>query len=133
MVSLPSFPFYHHPSSFCLLPALRRFSSNATMPPLSLVGTVIRSAMQKTVTVEVPRYYNHHLYRKAILSKKKYLVHDENGSCEVGDRVRIENCRPISKRKTFRVTDIIEKVPKYVCPETGQVFTPFNIHHSQHD
>ncbi|KAI0244033.1 hypothetical protein L0F63_003287, partial [Massospora cicadina] len=54
-----------------------------------------------------------------VLVRKNYAVHDENGHCGVGDVVRIEACRPISKTKRFCVAEIIKPAPKYTDPVTG--------------
>jgi len=59
--------------------------------------------MDKTVTVLVDRRVMHPLYKKFIRRSKKYAAHDENNECHVGDMVRIEECAPISKRKTWAV------------------------------
>lgn len=71
-----------------------------------LIGQVISKKMTKTATVLVSRSWQHPLYQKRIKKSKKYLVHDEIG-VKVGDRVMIKPCRPISKRKRFK---IIEKL-----------------------
>jgi small subunit ribosomal protein S17 len=70
-------------------------------------GTVIGKKMAKTVTVQVERQVRHPLYRKTIRRRKTFLVHDEHDKCKVGDVVRIVETRPISKRKTWRVLEII--------------------------
>jgi small subunit ribosomal protein S17 len=71
------------------------------------VGTVIGKKMTKTVTVLVERQVRHPLYKKTIRRKKTFLVHDEVDTCKVGDVVRIVETRPISKRKTWRVLEIV--------------------------
>jgi small subunit ribosomal protein S17 len=71
------------------------------------VGTVIGKKMAKTVTVLVERQVRHPLYKKTIRRRKNFLVHDEVEKCKVGDVVRIVETRPISKRKTWRVMEII--------------------------
>jgi len=73
------------------------------------VGIVISAAMQKTVTVEVDRLVQHPLYKKTLKKTSTFLAHDENGSCSVGDRVRIMETRPLSARKRWRVTEILTK------------------------
>jgi len=70
---------------------------------------VISAAMQKTVTVEVDRLVQHPLYKKTLKRTSTFLAHDENGSCSVGDRVRIMETRPLSARKRWRVTEILTK------------------------
>jgi small subunit ribosomal protein S17 len=71
------------------------------------VGTVIGKKMMKTVTVLVERQVRHPLYKKTIRRRKNFLVHDEADTCKVGDVVRIVETRPISKRKTWRVLEIV--------------------------
>jgi small subunit ribosomal protein S17 len=61
--------------------------------------------MDKTVTVLVDRRVMHPIYKKFIRRSKKYAAHDEENVCKVGDLVRIEECRPLSKRKTFMVIE----------------------------
>jgi small subunit ribosomal protein S17 len=73
------------------------------------VGTVTSTAMQKTVKVEVDRLVQHPLYKKTLRKTSTFLAHDENGSCHVGDRVRIMETRPLSARKRWRVTEILSK------------------------
>lgn len=73
------------------------------------VGIVVSNKMQKTVTVEVTRMFKHPDYKKYVKKSKKYLAHDENNSCSVGDKVLIRETRPLSKRKRWRVIKIIEK------------------------
>lgn len=78
---------------------------------LTRIGTVISTNMKKTVTVLVERQVQHPLYKKFIRRKKKYLAHDEYEKCKVGDVVRIVETRPISKRKRWRVQEIIGLSP----------------------
>jgi len=72
-----------------------------------LVGTVVSDAMDKTVTVRVTRRFKHPLYKKVVTARKKYLAHDEENSFHEGDIVRIQECAPISKRKTWFVKEKI--------------------------
>jgi len=67
------------------------------------VGKIISNKMQKTVVVEVERRFSHPLYKKVITYHKKYKAHNENLKLEVGDKVLIEETRPISKDKHFVV------------------------------
>ena len=67
------------------------------------VGVVTSTAMDKTVTVSVPRVVQHPLYKKIIRKSKKYHAHDPINAHKVGDTVRIRECRPISKQKTWEV------------------------------
>ncbi|MEX2408727.1 MAG: 30S ribosomal protein S17, partial [Rhodovibrionaceae bacterium] len=69
------------------------------MPRRVLQGVVVSDKGEKTITVLVERRVMHPLYKKFIKRSKKYRAHDEANSCKVGDVVRIEECRPISKTK----------------------------------
>ena len=73
------------------------------MPKRVLMGQVTSDKMNKTVTVLVARRVMHPLYKKFIRRSKNYAAHDEANTCKIGDTVRIEECRPISKRKTWLV------------------------------
>lgn len=73
------------------------------MPKRVLTGRVTSDKMDKTVTVLVDRRVMHPLYKKFIRRSKKYAAHDEQNECKIGDTVRIEECAPISKRKTWTV------------------------------
>jgi len=75
------------------------------MPRRVLTGRVTSDKMDKTVTVSVERRVMHPLYKKFIRRSKKYAAHDEANQCKVGDTVRIEECKPISKRKTWLVVE----------------------------
>ena len=75
------------------------------MPRRVLTGRVTSDKMDKTVTVLVERRVMHPLYKKFIRRSKKYAAHDERNECKTGDLVRIEECRPISKRKTWMVIE----------------------------
>ena len=73
------------------------------MPKRILQGVVVSDAMDKTIVVRVERRVMHPVYKKFIRRSKKYSAHDETNSCKVGDVVRIEECRPISKNKCWTV------------------------------
>ncbi len=74
------------------------------MPKRVMTGRVVSDKMDKTITVLVERRIMHPLYKKFIRRSKKYAAHDEDNACVEGDLVRIEECAPISKRKTWIVT-----------------------------
>lgn len=74
-----------------------------------LEGVVVSAKMEKTITVRVDRVVHHPIYKKAIVRSKKYLVHDEHGEARVGDRVRIVETRPLSRRKHFRLLEIVDR------------------------
>ena len=75
------------------------------MPRRVLTGRVTSDKMDKTVTVLVDRRIMHPLYKKFIRRSKKYAAHDEVNACKMGDQVRIIECAPISKRKTWTVVE----------------------------
>lgn len=72
-------------------------------------GRVISNAMDKTVVVEIQRRTTHPLYRKTINRSEKLLAHDEDNGLRVGDQVRVAETRPLSKRKHWRVVEVIER------------------------
>lgn len=73
------------------------------MPKRILQGTVVSDKADKTVTVKVERRMMHPVYKKTILRSKKFAAHDETNACKVGDVVRIEESRPMSKSKRWKV------------------------------
>jgi small subunit ribosomal protein S17 len=75
----------------------------------SFVGKVSSNRMDKTITVQVERRFRHPLYKKYVKKTSKFLAHDEKNDCQIGDIVRIMETRPLSKRKTWRLVEIIEK------------------------
>ena len=76
----------------------------------TLTGRVVSDKMGKTVTVLIERRVTHPLYGKIVTRSKKYHAHDEKNECHEGDLVTIEECRPISKTKAWRVAKLLEKV-----------------------
>ena len=78
------------------------------MPKRILVGTVVSDKTDKTVTVLVERKVKHPLYGKIIRRSKKYHAHDEGNEFKPGDTVRIEETRPMSKTKTWKVLDRVQ-------------------------
>lgn len=74
-----------------------------------VIGRVISDKMDKTITVSVDRQVQHPLYQKYIRRSTKYHVHDEENRCHIGDVVAIVQCRPLSKTKSWRLLEIIEK------------------------
>lgn len=73
------------------------------MPRRVLEGNVVSDKMDKTITVLVERRFMHPVYKKYVKRTDKYAAHDEDNQFKSGDRVQIEECKPISKRKTWRV------------------------------
>ncbi len=83
------------------------------------VGTVVSDVNDQTVVVEVERASRHRIYRKVIRRTKRYHVHDEQNEATRGDLVRIEECRPISKLKRWRLIEVLtERVVAEVSPDT---------------
>lgn len=74
-----------------------------------LTGRVVSNKTDKTITVLIERRVKHPLYGKIISQSKKYRVHDENNEYETGDTVMIEECRPLSKTKSWRAIKLITK------------------------
>lgn len=75
-------------------------------------GIVVADAADKTIAVQIDRRVQHPLYRKIIGRSSKLQVHDENNEANVGDRVSIQECRPVSKTKSWRLTSVDERVKK---------------------
>ncbi|MFA5622277.1 MAG: 30S ribosomal protein S17 [Thermovirgaceae bacterium] len=75
------------------------------------VGTVVSDRMTKTVVVKVDRMAKHSLYGKPVLRSKKFMAHDEEETCRIGDKIRIEETRPLSRHKRWQVVEIIERAP----------------------
>jgi small subunit ribosomal protein S17 len=73
------------------------------------IGKVTSNKMQKTVVVTVERQIIHPLYKRVVRRSHKFLAHDEKGECQVGDWVRIQETRPLSARKRWRVLKIISR------------------------
>ena len=71
------------------------------MPKRILQGVVVSDKQDKTVVVSVERQVMHPVYKKFVKKSKKFAAHDENNQCKVGDRVSIQECRPISKNKSW--------------------------------
>lgn len=75
------------------------------------IGVVTSSRMDKTIVVSVDRAAMHPLYKKVVRVRRKFLAHDESNECGAGDRVKIAECRPLSKRKRWRVVEVVDKAP----------------------
>lgn len=75
------------------------------------VGEVVSDKMEKTIVVAVSRQFMHPKYRKYVRRQKRYHVHDPENECRSGDRVLIEETRPLSKKKRWKLKEIIEKAP----------------------
>ncbi len=90
--------------------------SETTTPPEAArakrkerVGEVIGNKMAKTIVVRVERRYPHPRFKKIVTGYKKLYAHDEKGEAKVGDRVRLEETRPLSKTKRWRLVEVVER------------------------
>ncbi|KAI9104711.1 hypothetical protein DFS34DRAFT_604168 [Phlyctochytrium arcticum] len=94
-----------------------------TRPPRqTFLGEVVGTAMQKTVKVRVARTRIHPIVQKPVVYHKNFLVHDENSQCVIGDWVRIDSCRKLSKRKNFTLGEVVTAATRYTDAE-GKVHT----------
>lgn len=75
----------------------------------SKVGVVVSNKMEKSVTVSIERYAMHPKYKKYVMHKKKIMAHDEKNECQIGDKVEIRECRPLSKNKSWRLVKVLER------------------------
>ncbi len=73
------------------------------------VGVVVSNKMTKTISVAVERRLQHPIYGKFVKKTNKFMAHDENNDCNIGDIVRIMETRPLSKNKRWRLVEIIER------------------------
>ena len=78
----------------------------------TLTGKVVGDKMDKTVTVLVERKVMHAIYGKIIRRTQKFHAHDEKNECHVGDTVLIQECRPLSRTKSWRVSQLVQKAPE---------------------
>ena len=88
-----------------------------------VVGEVVANRMQKTIVVKVTRKKSHPLYRRVVARNKKFYAHDEKNEAHVGDVVRIEETRPLSKLKRWKLKEIVRKtalVPEAVVEPAGK-------------
>ena len=75
----------------------------------SLTGKVVSNKMDKSITVRIERYEKHPMYGKYVRRSTKFVAHDENNECREGDTVTIHETRPISKRKSWTLMEIVER------------------------
>ena len=78
----------------------------------TLIGTVTSDRMNKSATVVIERKVKHPIYGKFVKRSTKFHIHDEDNACGIGDKVMIEQCRPISKTKSWRLVEVLEKAVK---------------------
>jgi small subunit ribosomal protein S17 len=76
---------------------------------MELEGIVSSDRMEKTVVVTIERLEKHPVFKKYIRRRRKFMAHDEKNECKAGDRVRIRECRPLSKDKCWRVVQIVHR------------------------
>lgn len=74
------------------------------------VGVVVSNKMEKSITIAVKRKVKHPIYGKFISKTTKFLAHDEENTCNIGDTVKIMETRPLSKNKSWRLVEIVERV-----------------------
>jgi small subunit ribosomal protein S17 len=86
--------------------------SEQTQAAPTLSGRVLSSKMNKSITVAIERQVAHPLYGKFIRRRSKLHAHDENNECREGDLVLIQECRPLSKTKSWRLVKVLEKAPQ---------------------
>ena len=79
------------------------------MPVKQEIGIVISNKMQKTIVVKIEDRYSHPIYAKTLKKTKKYLAHDELETCNIGDQVLVEECRPLSRRKRWKLIKVLSK------------------------
>ena len=79
------------------------------MPVKQKIGIVISNKMQKTIVVKIENRYQHLIYSKILIKTKKYVVHDEEEKCNIGDKVLVQECRPLSKRKRWKLIKVLSK------------------------
>ncbi|MDH5298186.1 MAG: 30S ribosomal protein S17 [Desulfobulbaceae bacterium] len=84
-------------------------SSQTSKIEKTQVGVVVSNKMDKSVVVLTERIIRHPLYGKTMRRRVKYMADDQQNVCNIGDRVLIEECRPLSKNKRWRVREIVEK------------------------
>ena len=83
--------------------------AEAAKAPRTLTGRVVSTKMQKTIAVEIERLVRHPTYGKYIRRTTKLLAHDEKGESHEGDLVSIAPCRPLSRRKSWRLVEVLKK------------------------
>ena len=74
-----------------------------------LIGKVVSNKMNKSIVVEIEKLVIHSLYKKAVRRTKRIKSHDEKNECSIGDIVKVEETRPLSKEKRYRLIEIVEK------------------------
>ncbi|EFM26147.1 MAG: 30S ribosomal protein S17 [Peptoniphilus duerdenii] len=75
----------------------------------TIIGTVVSDKMDKTITVAIETFVAHPIYKKRFKKTSKFKAHDENNECQVGDKVKLMETRPLSKDKRWRLVEILER------------------------
>lgn len=78
------------------------------------VGEVVSNKMSKTIVVKVERRFPHAQYKKIVTAYNKFYAHDEKNEAKIGDRVRIEETRPLSKTKCWRLVEVVERAAQEI-------------------
>lgn len=91
------------------------------MTKATKVGVVTSNKMEKTAVVAVERLVRHPLYKRSFKKTSTFMVHDEENRCRIGDRVRIAECRPLSKHKRWRLVEVLESPPAEIAAEAAAV------------
>ena len=94
-------------------------TNTATSGRKTLIGQVVSTKMAKTIVVEVRRQKAHPYYKRVVARSKKFYAHDENGTARLGDYVKIEETRPLSKLKRWQLKDVIRRAAQ-VAPVEEQ-------------
>ncbi|CAN6162671.1 unnamed protein product [Urochloa humidicola] len=81
-----------------------------------VVGIVVSNKMQKSVVVAVDRLFHHKMYNRYVKRTSKFMAHDEEDACNIGDRVRLDPSRPLSRHKHWVVAEILRRAKVYVPP-----------------
>lgn len=84
------------------------------------VGVVVSNKMDKTVVVRVSRLAEHPLYGKRVRRAKKYVAHDAENTCRMGDEVRIRETRPLSKTKRWELVEVVRRAPVFDSDTPGE-------------
>ena len=89
------------------------------MAKATKVGVVTSNKMNKTAVVAVERLVRHPLYKRAFKKTSTFMIHDEENRCKIGDRVRIAECRPLSKNKRWRLVEVLQSSQTEPEPPAG--------------
>ena len=79
------------------------------MSKLEKIGVIVSNKMEKSVVVEVAYRYRHPMYSKIVVRTKRYMAHDKTNECAIGDKVILETSKPISKKKRWKIKQILNK------------------------